>query len=171
MFVQMGLVSRRVAFKPLLTLLQRRKRLAFARKYRNYIVADWQKVIWSDGGSLNMQAGSMPSTSCQWRPNPSPDGAPPQAVVSTRNWLRRNGIREFNHGLWPPSSPDLNTIEHVWPIVGRLICGQTFRDREELWTALQSAFESVTSDQICKLVSSMPDRIQAVLMARGGSTR
>ena len=55
----MGLVSRRVVFKPLLTLLQRRERLACARKYRNYIVADWQKVIWSDEKLFRVRPGGM----------------------------------------------------------------------------------------------------------------
>ena len=34
--------------KPLLTAVHRKKRLAFAQKYREWTVEDWKRVIWSD---------------------------------------------------------------------------------------------------------------------------
>jgi transposase len=39
--------------KPLLTKRHRKLRLNFARKYENYTVADWKRVIWSDETKIN----------------------------------------------------------------------------------------------------------------------
>ena len=77
----------------------------------------------------------------------------------------------FNSGEWPANSPDMNPIEHVWPMVSRQLVGKVFSDREQLWTALQSAFAAVSSSKILNLYDSMPRRIQALLAAKGGHTR
>lgn len=39
--------------KPKLTAVQRKKRLAFALKYREWTVEDWKRVIWSDETKIN----------------------------------------------------------------------------------------------------------------------
>ena len=65
----------------------------------------------------------------------------------------------------------MNPIEHVWPMISRKLIGRVFSDREQLWSALQTAFAEITPEQILKLYASMPRRIQALLANRGGSTR
>ena len=66
-------------------------------------------------------------------------------------------------------SPDLNPIEHLWPMVLRHLNGAIFSGRE-LWTSLQDAFAAITPAQVDKLYKSMPARMAAVKAARGGST-
>lgn len=39
--------------KPLLTAVHRKKRLAFAEKYKEWTVEDWKRVIWSDETKIN----------------------------------------------------------------------------------------------------------------------
>ncbi|THU86672.1 hypothetical protein K435DRAFT_590888, partial [Dendrothele bispora CBS 962.96] len=39
------------------------------------------------------------------------DGAPSHTAKTTKKWLSDHGISVFPH---PPSSPDINPIEHVW---------------------------------------------------------
>lgn len=39
--------------KPLLKLVHRQSRLAFARKYKDWTVEDWKRVIWSDETKIN----------------------------------------------------------------------------------------------------------------------
>ena len=48
MFKKMGLVSRKVVFKPMLTKAHRRRRFEFAKAYRSWSVEKWSKVIFSD---------------------------------------------------------------------------------------------------------------------------
>ena len=85
--------------------------------------------------------------------------------------MKKKGIRQFNEGKWPPNSPDMNPVEHVWPIVGRMLSGKVFPDREALWAALTAAFNRVTPEDIVRLYDSMPRRLKALQMARGRHTR
>ena len=68
-------------------------------------------------------------------------------------------------------SPDLNPIEHIWPLVTRNLQGAVFSGREQLWTALQEAFAAISPAEVQKLYASMPDRLAAVKANRGGPTR
>lgn len=99
------------------------------------------------------------------------DGASPHRALTTVAWLNRKRVRRLNGGVWPPQSPDLNPIEHVWPIVLRTLSGQVFAGKEDLWVALQSAFAAVPVADIKRLYASMPRRIEAVIAAHGGHTR
>ena len=49
--------------------------------------------------------------------------------------------------------------------------GATFSCRKQLWTVPQEAFAAITPEQVNKLVKSMPSRLAAVKVARGGPTR
>jgi transposase len=49
-----GLFARRPWKKPLLTVAMRQKRLAWARKHKNWTVEQWQNVIFSDETKVNM---------------------------------------------------------------------------------------------------------------------
>lgn len=99
------------------------------------------------------------------------DGASPHRAASTKKWLTSNQIRVFNDNLWPANSPDMNPIEHLWPLVGQKLVGHVYHGKEDLWAALQLAFASISRGQIITLYNSMPDRISALMAARGGHTR
>jgi hypothetical protein len=99
------------------------------------------------------------------------DGASVHKSKSTNKWIKNHKIRLFNNGRWPPTSPDMNIIEHVWPLVGRKLIGRTFSGRESLWEGLKQAFGEVTPREIENLYSSLPSRIRALYLAKGRSTR
>lgn len=82
-----------------------------------------------------------------------------------------NHIRQLNFGVWPPQSPDLNPIEHLWPIVARKLAGHTYTGKEGLWNALKQAFAEVTVNEVQRLYGSMPTRVLAVIKAKGRHTR
>lgn len=98
------------------------------------------------------------------------DNAPCHLSKMTTRWFNRNHVRLFDH---PASSPDLNPIENLWHILKLRI-----QDREhcptssaELQQAVRDAWESLSTEDINALARSMPDRVQAVLTAKGGHTR
>ena len=64
------------------------------------------------------------------------DGASVHKANSTTRWLADNHVRVFNNNIWPPNSPDMNPIEHIWPMVGRLLSGRVSSGRDDLWDAL-----------------------------------
>ena len=99
------------------------------------------------------------------------DGASPHRALTTQAWLRRNKIPLLNRGFWPPMSPDMNPIEHLWPMVLKKLNGGIFSGREQLWASLLEAFAAISPDQVDRLYHSMPNRMAAVRAARGGATR
>ena len=60
------------------------------------------------------------------------DGASPHRALTTQAWLNRNKVSRFNAGFWPPMSPDLNPIEHVWPMVLKRLNGAIFSGKDQL---------------------------------------
>ena len=51
---QLGLPSRRAAKKPMVTLKMKQKRLAFARKYRNWTSDQWRNIMFSDEAKFDI---------------------------------------------------------------------------------------------------------------------
>lgn len=72
---------------------------------------------------------------------------------------------------WPPQSPDLNPVEHLWPMVVRKLVDRQFASKEALWDAVKEAFGSIRPDQVVRLYQSMPDRMAAVIKAGGRQIR
>ncbi|GBN55213.1 hypothetical protein AVEN_246140-1 [Araneus ventricosus] len=87
-------------------------------------------------------------------------------------WFEKH-TDEFYLMFWPPSSLDLNPMEHIWDVMERQLRAQTppcpnistFRDRcLDIWYKLSPVMYQ-------KLVASMPRRVAAVFNAKGGATR
>jgi transposase len=106
------------------------------------------------------------------------DNAPIHTARIVKEWLRDNSIRVLK---WPPYSPDLNPIEHLWALLKRALYQQfpgieqlhgpqDFVERE-LGRALQLAWESIQDDVLQRLGRSMRRRVQAVYKAKGWHTK
>ncbi len=80
---------------------------------------------------------------------------------------------EFTLLKWPPQSPDLNLIEHLWDVVEReiYIMDVQSTNLQQLCDAIMSIWTKISEDCLQHLVESMPRRIKAVLKAKGGPTR
>ena len=65
----------------------------------------------------------------------------------------------------------LETIEHVWPNVGRMFVDRIFQNKYALWNALRDAFARVAPPHILKSYASMPNRLAAIRVAYGGNIR
>ena len=106
------------------------------------------------------------------------DNAPIHTARIVKDWLRDNGIRILK---WPPYSPDLNPIEHLWALLKRALYQQFPAIEQlqgprdyvemELGRALQLAWESIPEDTLRRLGKSMRRRVQAVYKAKGWHTK
>lgn len=52
---EVNLKSRKARRKPYLTQQQMKNRLLWAKKYRNWTVEDWSKIIWSDESNIEVR--------------------------------------------------------------------------------------------------------------------
>ena len=96
------------------------------------------------------------------------DNAPPHTAMTTKDWFKKNGVKVMQ---WPPQSPDINIVEHIWPEVTRSLTKTIFNTQDELWEALEEGFKSVQPDYIKTLYGSMTRRLSAVLVANGAHTK
>ena len=54
-------------------------------------------------------------------------------------------------------------------MVTKQLFGKVFAGREALWVALQAAFAAIPPAKVLKLYDSMPSRLAALKLARGGA--
>lgn len=98
------------------------------------------------------------------------DNARPHAAAIVNRYLNEVGIQSLD---WPPYSPDLNPIEHLWDqlkirIRARNPVPMTLN---QLRFAAHQEWNAIPQECIQNLISSMPRRMEAVVRARGGNTR
>ena len=77
--------------------------------------------------------------------------------------------KQYSLLTWPPQSPDMNPIEHIWSLVKRRLNDFTTPPSgiTELWERVQHIWNQVTPEDCLKVIESMPRRIEALLKARG----
>ncbi len=69
---------------------------------------------------------------------------------------------------WPPRSPDLNPIEHVWNKIDQKLIGQHISNSAQLELAIVKEWNEVPASICANLIESMPRRIEKCLQARDG---
>lgn len=97
------------------------------------------------------------------------DNDPKHTARSTSEWLLEHNVNVLQ---WPAQSPDLNPIEHMWQRVKQDLSKYPTkpRNKEELWDRLQTIWDSIEPEYCLKLIDTMPQRVAAVLKAKGGHT-
>jgi hypothetical protein len=97
------------------------------------------------------------------------DGAPTHHSRYPNHWREAHGIKKMN---WPPNSLDLNPIENLWKIVKDLLRYHSRpKNKEEMIQIIQEVWTQLSQEQLQRLLLNMPARMQAVIEAKGGSTR
>lgn len=105
------------------------------------------------------------------------DNARIHTTKEVQDWINEQGILTMQ---WPPYSPDLNPIEHMWSLLKH----QIEREEPELYregasaaakahflqTAVKS-WDTIEQVQIHNLIGSMPARCRAVIEAGGWQTK
>ncbi|KAK0148824.1 Transposable element Tcb2 transposase [Merluccius polli] len=100
------------------------------------------------------------------------DNAPCHKARIISDWFLEHD-NEFTVLKWPPQSPDLNPIEHLWDVVEREIRIMDVQptNLQQLRDAIMSIWTKLSEECFQYLVESVPRRIKAVLKAKGGPTR
>ena len=83
------------------------------------------------------------------------------------HWFSEKGINLLE---WPSLSPDLNPIENMWGMMARRVYrdGRQYEGVRDLKEAILEAWNFISNDYICDLLSSMKDRLYNVVFAHGG---
>ena len=98
------------------------------------------------------------------------DNDPKHTAKITVEWLANEDIDVLD---WPPQSPDLNPIETLWAWLKHRLSDYDAPPTSihSLWERVQDVWNGFTEDECNKLIESMPERIEAVLKAKGGYTK
>jgi len=104
------------------------------------------------------------------------DNAPIHTARIIRGWFLEIAIPTLE---WPPYSPDLNPIEHVWWELKRVLeqhphlkdLGNTDEAYEALINACKEAWKSIPDSFFENLIDTHHHRIEAVIAADGWHTQ
>ena len=98
------------------------------------------------------------------------DNARPHVARVCRDFLIQNNVQVLD---WPPYSPDLNPIEHLWDALDRRVRNRVNvpNNVAQLQLALIQEWNNIPQRTIDNLVGSMVRRVRAATAARGGHTR
>lgn len=97
------------------------------------------------------------------------DNASPHRMRGTLEYLDAIGFPVME---WPSQSPDLNIVEHIWPLISRQLPKRTFRNKDDAWLAVKDACANLDgSASIRDLYESIPRRLDDCVMNHGGPTR
>ncbi len=99
------------------------------------------------------------------------DNASCHKVKIISDWFLEHD-NEFTLLKWPPQSPDLNPIEHLWDVVEREIRIMDVQptNLQQLHDAIMSMWTKISENCFQHFVESMPWILKAVLKAKGGQT-
>ncbi|UYV65848.1 CLCN3 [Cordylochernes scorpioides] len=85
--------------------------------------------------------------------------------------ISQQALQDVQMLPWPPYSPDLSPIEHVWVIIGRRLHALPQpRSEDELWQMVEREWRAIPQDAIRTLIDSLPRRVAACIAVRGGPT-
>ncbi|VVC30761.1 Ribonuclease H-like domain [Cinara cedri] len=98
------------------------------------------------------------------------DNARSHTALIVKNYTEEVGIPVMN---WPARSPDLNPIEHLWDEFKRRVRSHDPAPTtlQDLQYAVVAEWVNIPQERIVRLITSMKDRMEAVIKARGSSTR
>ncbi|UYV76947.1 hypothetical protein LAZ67_14002536, partial [Cordylochernes scorpioides] len=186
-----GLHSCRPQRRLPLTPPNRRQRLEWCRA-RSTWMTEWHRVVFSVESRFCLSSDSRSVR--VWRRRG--ERSNPAAIVE-RPTVRQRGIMGAPNALyqqdnarphtarisqqalqdvqmlpWPPYSPDLSPIEHVWDIIGRRLHALPQpRSEDELWQMVEREWRAIPWDAIRTLIDSLPRRVAACIAVRDAFTR
>ncbi|UYV69877.1 hypothetical protein LAZ67_7001058 [Cordylochernes scorpioides] len=86
--------------------------------------------------------------------------------------ISQQALQDVQMLPWPPYSPDLSPIEHVWDIIGRRLHALPQpRSEDELWQMVEREWRAIPQDAIRTLIDSLPRRVAACIAVRDEDTQ
>ncbi|KAG2458149.1 TCB1 transposase, partial [Polypterus senegalus] len=86
----------------------------------------------------------------------------------SKEWLRDNSVNVLE---WPSQSPDLNPTEHLWRDLKMAVHRRHSSNLMELERCCKEEWVKLAKDRCAKLVASYSKRLEAVIAAKGASTK
>lgn len=96
------------------------------------------------------------------------DNAPVHTSRLTLSFLADHGVKIMK---WPPQSPDINPIEHLWAILKRKVKVLQRRQQQTFRDAVMKAWSELPLSLIHSLIDSIPSRLLAVIESKGYATK
>uniref|UniRef100_A0A3B1K6C0 Tc1-like transposase DDE domain-containing protein n=1 Tax=Astyanax mexicanus TaxID=7994 RepID=A0A3B1K6C0_ASTMX len=81
------------------------------------------------------------------------------------------GERHIQSMSWPANSPDLNPIENLWWKLKKMVHKKAPTCKADLATAIKESWHQIDAEYCLSLIKSMPQRLKAVIKAKGGATK
>ncbi|KAG2459777.1 TCB1 transposase, partial [Polypterus senegalus] len=96
------------------------------------------------------------------------DNDPKHTAKISKEWLQDNSVNVLE---WPSQSPDLNPIEHLWRDLKVAVHRRFPSNLMELERCCKEEWAKLAKDRCAKLVASYSKRLEAVIAAKGASTK
>ncbi len=96
------------------------------------------------------------------------DNDPKHTAKATQEWLKDNSVNVLE---WPSQRPDLNPIEHLWRDLKMAVHRQSPFNLTELERICKEEWQKIPQSRCAKIVASYPKRLEAVIAAKGASTK
>ncbi|MCI4382560.1 hypothetical protein PGIGA_G00016250 [Pangasianodon gigas] len=123
--------------------------------YLNIIADPFMATVFPNGSSLFQQ-----------------DNVPCHTAKIVQEWFEERD-KEFKVLIWPPNSPDLNLIKHLWDVLDKQVRSMKAppHNLQDLKGLLLTSWCQIPQHTFRGLVESMLRRVRAVLVAQGGPTQ
>ncbi|KAK3505622.1 hypothetical protein QTP70_021284 [Hemibagrus guttatus] len=95
------------------------------------------------------------------------DSAPCHKVKMVHEWFYEH-TNQFEVLTWPPNSPDLNPVKHLWDVLDKQVRSMEapLHNLQDLKDLLLTSWCQIPQHTFRDLVESMPRLVRAVLAAK-----
>ncbi|UYV62856.1 hypothetical protein LAZ67_2002164 [Cordylochernes scorpioides] len=156
----------------------RRQRLEWCRA-RSTWMTEWHRVVFSDESRFCLSSDSRRVRVWRRRGERSNSAGFVERLIARQRGIMQDNarpdttriIQQALHDVhmlsWPPYSPELSPIEHVWDIIGRRVHALPQSLRRRIVQMVESEWRAIPQDAIRSLIDSLPRRVAVCIAVRG----